>query len=288
MAAGDGEAAPAKINLSLRVRGRYADGRHRLASLMGFVELADALTYAPQGAWALACRGPEAGALPPLKDNLVWRAAALLAAHGARPLAGRIQLVKQIPVMAGLGGGSSDAAAALRLLARAWGVRAAALPPLAEQLGADVPAALLARACFVEGWGERLTPIRLPRCGVLLAVPPQRLSTRAVFDRLRTAQLGARTAAARPPKAFANVRDLCRWVSSQGNELRAVAQDLCPPVRSLLEALAGLAPAAHGMSGSGPACFALFPDAAVAQRGAAQLRRTHPDHKIWSGALRSV
>ena len=127
MAAGDGEAAPAKINLSLRVLGRYADGRHRLASLMGFVELADALTYAPQGAWALACRGPEAGALPPLKENLVWRAAALLAAHGARPLAGRIQLVKQIPVMAGLGGGSSDAAAGAAAFGARPGGRACAL-----------------------------------------------------------------------------------------------------------------------------------------------------------------
>ena len=154
-----------------------------------------------------------------------------------------------------------------------------------------MPAALLARACFVEGWGERLTPmssrraasVLLLRCGAAAAA-----FHAGGVDVCAPAQAGARTAAARPPKAFANLRDLCRWVSSQGNELRAVAQDLCPPVRSLLEALAGLAPAAHGMSGSGPACFALFPDAAVAQRGAAQLRRTHPNHKIWSGALRAA
>ena len=280
--------AAAKVNLSLRLTGRYADGRHRLASLVAFADsdsCADWLDYAPAGAWQLTCRGRFAAQLCAPPDNLVWQAAAALAHRVQRPLGGQLQLTKNLPLMAGLGGGSSDAAAALRLLARAWGASASLLPPLAEKLGADVPAALCGRSCFVQGWGEQTTPLRLPRCGLLLAAPPHRLATRAVFDAVRAADAPfSSPARLRAPEPFATVAELGAWIEAEGNDLRPAAQKLYPPLGGLLRALAGLAPAAYGMSGSGPACFALFANVGQAQRAKRALRRDFPQHWIASAA----
>lgn len=288
------ERAPAKVNLTLRLTGRYADGRHRLASLMGFAEIGDRLDYGADGAWRLSCRGPFAAglarALSAPEDNLVWRAAQALAAAHKRSLRGRLRLTKNLPLMAGLGGGSSDAAAALRLLARVWGAPASCLPALARRLGADVPAALLGRACFVQGWGEQVAPLRLPRCGLLLVAPPHGLATRTVFDAMRAAQprLHPPSAALRPPSSFTGLAQLSAFIQEHGNALLAPAQRLYPPLRQLLDALAALQSEAYGMSGSGPACFALFASRAAAERAARQLRRTHADHFITATALGSA
>ena len=290
-AADESARAAAKVNLSLRLTGRYADGRHRLASLVVFAAgddgdtCSDRLDYAPDGAWQLTCRGRFAAQLCAPQDNLVWQAAEALARRLQRPLGGRLTLTKNLPLMAGLGGGSSDAAAALRLLARVWGASASLLPPLAEKLGADVPAALYARACFVQGWGEQLTPLRLPRCGLLLVAPPHGLATGAVFDAVRATKKKFRPPTLLPaPKPFATVAELGAWIGAEGNDLRPAAQKLYPPLGALLRALAAVAPAAYGMSGSGPACFALFANVEQARRAARALRRDFPQHWVASAA----
>ena len=176
--------APAKLNLYLHVTGRRADGYHELDSLVTFTALADTLEIAPADALSLAVSGPFAEALG-TGDNLATRAAAALAERLGRPADVRIALQKRIPVAAGLGGGSADAAAVLRGLARLWGLGAAHasdLQDVALGLGADVPVCLDARAAYMAGVGEALSaPPPLPPCGVLLVNPGVPVPTGAIF-----------------------------------------------------------------------------------------------------------
>ena len=159
------EQAPAKINLTLRVRGRRADGYHELESLVAFADLADTLTLQPGGTAALEVCGPFAAASGPVADNLVLKAVAALRKGIDGLTAGRFQLEKKLPVAAGIGGGSADAAAALRLLARVNGLALddPRLSAAALATGADVPVCLAARPCIMRGLGERLSaPLALP------------------------------------------------------------------------------------------------------------------------------
>ena len=166
--------APAKLNLYLHVTGRRADGYHELDSLVTFTALTDTLEIAPADALTLSVTGPFAAALD-AGDNLATRAAAVLAERLGRPADVRIALYKRVPVAAGLGGGSADAAAVLRGLARLWGLgpeRADDIQETALSLGADVPVCLHARAAYMAGIGEALSaPPPLPPCGVLLVNP---------------------------------------------------------------------------------------------------------------------
>ncbi len=181
------EPAPAKLNLTLTIVGRRPDGYHRLDSLFVFVACADRLSYAPATDLELAVEGPFAEGLGG-SDNLVVKAAALLAAEaGLRP-AGRLLLQKHVPVAAGVGGGSADAAAALRLLNRAWDLDwpEDRLTDLAGRLGADIPACVSSRPVIARETGEALTPAPdLPPCGVLLVNPRVPTPTPAVFKRYR-------------------------------------------------------------------------------------------------------
>ncbi len=268
-----GEAAPAKVNLTLHVTGRRADGYHLLDSLVVFAGVGDRLRAAPAGTLTLAVEGPEAGALGAGGDNLVLRAARLLAdglAGEGRPRGAAIRLQKRLPVASGVGGGSADAAAALRLLARLWGVPLPAAG-LAARLGADVPACLAGVPLRMAGAGEVLSPAPpLPAgLGLVLANPRVALSTAAVFG-ARVGDFGA--PAMLPPGGWREAGALAATLRACRNDLEAPAVALCPSVADVLAAIAALPGCLLArMSGSGATCWGLFADPAKAERGAATL-----------------
>lgn len=273
------EAAPAKLNLDLRVVGRRPDGYHLLDSLVVFADLGDELTFAEAPDLRLELTGPMAGELPAGGANLVRRAAeALAAAAGVAPPRAAIRLDKRLPVAAGLGGGSADAAATLRGLGRQWGVEIGPdrLAALALGLGADVPVCLGLRPARVRGVGERLDPVRgLRPLDLVLANPRRPLATAAVFRALRLDGRGPNGSTARGS-----------WLASR-NDLEAPARALLPLIGEVLAALAAVPGCALArMSGSGPTCFGLFPDAAAARAAALGLRARHPGW--WIAACRTL
>lgn len=275
------EFAGAKVNLLLHVVGRRADGYHLLDSLAVFPAVGDTLRLAdPSAALSLELAGPFGGALAGEGDNLVLRAArALAGAAGVAPR-GRLVLEKVLPVASGIGGGSADAAAALRLLARAWGVAlpGEALAALALGLGADVPVCLASRAVRMGGVGEVLTPApALPSFGMVLVNPGVAVSTPAVFR----ARAGGFSLPADLPPAWPDVVALAADLARLGNDLEAPAMALAPAIGAVLAALRGLPGCRLArMSGSGATCFALFADAAAADAAAALLRAA-PEARGW-------
>ncbi len=216
-------------------------------------------------------RGPEAGALADEGDNLVLRAARALADAAGRAPDAVLELEKHLPVASGIGGGSADAAAALRLLNRVWrlGWAEARLAALALPLGADVPACVASRPCRMGGIGEALTPApRLPPFGIVLANPRVALATPAVFR----ARAGDFSPPAALPPGWADAPALARDLSALRNDLEAPAIALCPPVAAVLAALRALPGCLLArMSGSGATCFGLFHDAAAAEAAAHRL-----------------
>ena len=256
------EAAPAKVNLYLHIVGRRADGLHLLESLVAFADAGDVLCAEPADALSLEVVGPFARALAGEADNLVLRAARALApGRGAR-----LVLEKNLPVAAGLGGGSADAAAALRLLSRLWGVEAG-LEALAAGLGADVPVCLAGEACAVAGIGERITPLPgWPAPYLLLANPGAALRTPEVFAARQGPFRGSRP---RPQTAA----DL----TGCANDLTEAALSLAPEIAEVLAVLAALDGALFArMSGSGATCFAAFADKPARNRAREALRTRHP------------
>ena len=210
------ELAPAKVNLALHVTGRRPDGYHLLDSLVVFARVGDMLEAEPAAGVSLTLGGKFGGSLGVDGDNSVLRAAALLRPQGQ---GAALRLTKVLPVAAGLGGGSADAAAALRLLARLWG-----LPlPRAEEtlaLGADVPVCLAGRAARMRGIGERLDPVDLPPFWLVLANPGVPVSTPAVF-----AALAARENPGLPPiPALGDAAELCAWLGKTRNDLETPAR----------------------------------------------------------------
>lgn len=271
------ESARAKINLTLRVIGRRADGYHELESLVTFADVADTLTLEPGGEASLAVFGPFAGAAGSVDANLVLKAHAALAALVPGLKAGRFHLDKHIPVAAGVGGGSADAAAALRLLARANDLAFddARLMTAALRTGADVPVCLASRACVMAGVGERLSPpLDLPRLHALLVNPRVALSTRDVFAAYAVApsRLAPLGQVPRTPDA------LIVYLAGHGNDLTDAAIACAPVIGEVLTALRALPGVRLArMSGSGATCFALFASTAEAQAAAAGLGAAHPD-----------
>ncbi len=264
-------AARGKLNLYLHVTGRRADGLHNLDSLVAFAELADTLTVRPAKELSLAVDGPFAAALGPVEDNLVLRAARALAAAGRVPAAAEIRLDKRLPVAAGLGGGSADAAAALKALARQWRIDGVDIAGLAAGLGADVPACLAGVPAFIAGAGEEVSPApALPPAGVLLVNPGVALDTLEVF----AARRGAYSAADRFAAAPQGVGELAAVLKDRRNDLTQAAVQLCPQVAEVLETLAA-APGCRlaRMSGSGATCFGLFDDRRAAEAAAPALAR---------------
>ncbi|WP_376099935.1 4-(cytidine 5'-diphospho)-2-C-methyl-D-erythritol kinase [Roseomonas sp. CCTCC AB2023176] len=272
------EAAPAKVNLHLHVTGRRADGYHLLDSLVVFAAVGDTVTASPAPRLELTISGPEGDGLSAGEDNLVLRAARALAGDGAR-----LHLEKRLPVASGIGGGSADAAAALRALDRLWslGLGPEGLRDIAARLGADVPVCLASRPTVMRGIGDVALPApALPDFGILLANPRLALPTPAVF----AAREGAFTAPASLPASWPDAAAMADDLRLLGNDLEPAAVRLCPPVGEVLSALARLPGALLArMSGSGATCFSLFGSAAAAERAMTALPSTW---WRWAGALR--
>ncbi len=283
------ETARAKVNLALHVVGRRPDGYHLLDTLVVFPAIGDRLTLVPRAepGIGLTVSGPGAAALAalPASDNLVCRAFRLAARTAGRSLEAdglTVHLDKHLPVEAGIGGGSADAAAALRLAARLYGLdpSAPALLDAAASLGADVPMCLVSRPLRARGIGEAIEPLgSLPRAGILLANPGVALSTPAVFRALER----------RDNSPLGHLGDLSDYdtllavLRASRNDLEPPAGALVPAIGILLDDLRTL-PGADlcRMSGSGTTCFALFATAAAAEAAATILRAARPD--LWIAA----
>lgn len=268
------EHAPAKINLTLHVRGRRADGYHELESLVAFADLADSLSLHPGNEPALDVGGPFAAASGPAQGNLVLKAQAALAERVPGLKAGRFVLTKNIPVAAGLGGGSSDAAAALRLLARLNGLAGddARLSAAALAAGADVPVCLEGKARIMRGIGEELSAVLdLPPLPALLVNPGLPLATRDVFAKFKL-KGGGKSHADVPREREA----LIAWLAERGNDLTPAAAACIPAIDEVLAALRALPSIDLArMSGSGPTCFALFATPAAAIAAVPRLAAAH-------------
>ena len=271
------ELAAAKINLDLWVVGRRADGYHELDSLVVFAPPCDRLRLRAGGRLTLEVTGPLAGALADEPDNLVLRAARRLAARVGRDPQGRIILDKRIPVAAGLGGGSADAAATLRGLNRLWrlGLSMADLVPLAAELGADVSVCLASRPTRMRGVGDRLEPIEgLPGLALVLVNPGQPVATAAVFAGL-AGRFGPPPELGPPPDERGL---LLAWLRARANHLEAPARRLLPAIGAVLDALSSQPGCRLArMSGSGATCFGLFDDSDALAPAAARLAQAHPE-----------
>jgi 4-diphosphocytidyl-2-C-methyl-D-erythritol kinase len=272
-------AAPAKLNLYLHVLGRRADGYHLLDSLVAFADVADTVSARPAPALSLEITGTFAKALAgDPSENLVWRAATALARRAGIEPKAALKLQKTLPVASGVGGGSSDAAAALKALGELWrldlGERK--FQGLAEGLGADVPVCLFGDTAWLGGIGEAVAPARtLPPSAVVLVNPGLSLATSEVFN--------ARRGAFSEPARFETVPDdatsLARLLQARRNDLTPAAVVLAPEIAAVLRALEAEAGALIArMSGSGATCFALFADQSAARASA---RRLGAAHRAW-------
>ncbi len=279
----------AKINLTLDVLGRRDDGYHEIASLVAFAAFGDSVALEPGDGLDLAVEGPFAGALH--GDNLILKAAEAAKALKPGLLLGRFCLIKRLPVAAGLGGGSVDAAAALRLLACAnqGALSEGDLVSLAPALGSDVTVCLRSKPAMMTGRGEVVQPVTgFPSCGVLLANPGIPLSTQEVYAALAAPPLSASPTKALPPNFAGDFAKLVDYVAARSNTLEALATHLAPIIEDVLAALSHLDGARVArLSGSGPTCFALFATEDEAKRAAATLAAAHPDWWIAASALRT-
>lgn len=282
------EAAPAKVNLALHVTGRRADGYHELESLVVFAEVADELVARPAARDSLKVTGPFAAAAGNGDSNLVARAVAAFRArwpeHVRTGVA--IELVKNLPVAAGIGGGSADAAAALRLMAGLGEAEIgfADLSAVAMTLGADIPACLLSRPVEVRGVGEILHPLRaFPRLHIVLANPLVPVVTADVFRRLQSRHNPPLPAL---PAPLTRPAELALWLAETRNDLEPPAISLVPAIGGLIADLARFDGCMLArMSGSGGTVFALFASAAGAHQAAHDLRERHRDYWVAAAPL---
>jgi 4-diphosphocytidyl-2-C-methyl-D-erythritol kinase len=284
----------AKVNLTLRVVGRRVDGYHDLESVVAFADCADRLSLAPGPELDLKTTGPLAGACGETSDNLVLKAAKLLGERVPGLKVGSFTLDKVLPVAAGIGGGSADAAAALRLLARLNGLAFddARLLEVALLTGADVPVCLSSRACDMTGVGETLLPLSLPKMPCVLVNPRVAVATKDVFAELglRNGELLVGAAdviqAAAWPEDGASVEDWVEVLAENSNDLEAPATRIQPVIGEVLAALS----ATNGawlarMSGSGATCFAIYENTAEAQRASQRIQLDHPQWWVHAGVL---
>lgn len=284
------EPAPAKVNLYLHVLGKRRDGFHELQSLVAFADGGDTVSARRSDAWSLDIEGPLASPLAPeaLENNLVLQAARRLSREGigadASPAA--FTLTKNLPVAAGIGGGSADAAAALRCLRRLFGTVLGPVEAWAS-LGADIPVCLLNRPALVEGMGERLTPAaNIPSLPAILVNPGMPSSTGAVFKALN-GRFGTAMDSPLPsavdcqsPAAF------CAWLNGTRNDLTGPAVQTVPKIATVLEALAASPEALTArMSGSGATCFAVFPTTEAAAAAADELSSRFGDWWVYPTVL---
>lgn len=279
--------APAKLNLTLEILGRRADGYHELESLVVFAGVGDCLEVEAAEELSLELSGPFAAELARAEgENLVLRAARLLAAHaGVEPKA-RLRLQKNLPLGAGLGGGSSDAAVTLRALAALWGLSLSpqALASLGLSLGADLPVCLYGRSALMRGIGEKLQAAPpVPPLWVVLLNPGESLNTASVYRARRGPFSSGGEWWSRLPQDAAEVASL---LAAKRNDLEAPASRLCPSIGSLLSRLAETPGCLLArMSGSGPSCFGLYGSEKEARAAAAQLAKHRPDWWVAAAPL---
>ncbi|RXG98936.1 4-(cytidine 5'-diphospho)-2-C-methyl-D-erythritol kinase [Bradyrhizobium zhanjiangense] len=288
------EEGRAKVNLSLRVVGRRADGYHDLESVVAFADCADRLTLEPGGELKLTATGPLAAACGDTADNLVLKAAKLLAEAVPGLKLGAFVLDKVLPVAAGIGGGSADAAAALRLLARLndLSLDDSRVQKVALATGADVPVCLQSRACDMTGVGEQLLSLALPSMPCVMVNPRVPVATKDVFKALglRNGELlvGVTDVIRAPawPEEGASIADWVDVLETVPNDLEAPAMRIEPVIGEVLQALrdsAGVKLAR--MSGSGATCFAIYGAPAEAHTAAEKIRRDHPGWWVHAGTL---
>jgi 4-diphosphocytidyl-2-C-methyl-D-erythritol kinase len=288
------EEGRAKVNLSLRVTGRRVDGYHDLESVVAFADCADHLTLQPGPELSLKTIGPLAQACGDISDNLVLKAAMLLAARVPDLKVGAFTLDKVLPVAAGIGGGSADAAAALRLLAKLNNLALddPRLREVALETGADVPVCLASHACDMTGVGETLLPLNLPKIPCVLVNPCVPVATKDVFEALglRNGELlvGATDVLRGTdwPEPGASVEDWVEVLSASSNDLEEPATRIQPVIGEVIAALS----ATNGawlvrMSGSGATCFAIYENTADGGRAAEKIRSEHPDWWVHAGVL---
>jgi 4-diphosphocytidyl-2-C-methyl-D-erythritol kinase len=285
----------AKVNLTLRVMGRRFDGYHDLESVVAFADCADRLSLAAGSKLSLRTTGPLAQACGETSENLVIKAAQLLGERVPDLRLGEFTLDKVLPVAAGIGGGSADAAAALRLLARLNGLALddPRLIEVAQLTGADVPVCLASRACVMTGVGETQPPLSLPKMPCVLVNPGVPVATRDVFEALglRNGELlvGATDVILQDgswPDEGASLEDWVETLAASANDLEAPATRIHSVVGEVISALN----ATNGawlvrMSGSGATCFAIFENTADAARAAEKIRRDHPGWWVHAGVL---
>ena len=271
--------APAKINLFLHITGKREDGYHALQSLMVFADVGDDLEFFIQDEFEVEVSGLFADALPESKENLVYKAAQLLAEEYKTQLRGKIVLIKNLPIASGIGGGSADAAAALKGLVRLWNLPddAARLQNIAAQLGADVPACLYGEAVWAEGIGDKLTPAPdVPPLHLVLVNPRVATATPAVFKNFK------KSFSAPVKIEPLDIEGLkhCR------NDLTEAAVAVTPEIRAVMAAIASTDHCLfHRLSGSGATCFGVYEDEISAKMAAIALKKIHPTWWIQSANI---
>ncbi|MCH8183023.1 MAG: 4-(cytidine 5'-diphospho)-2-C-methyl-D-erythritol kinase [Proteobacteria bacterium] len=278
-------AARAKVNLYLHVLGKRADAYHDLDSLVVFAEFGDEIEAASAPDLSLQVIGPFADQVPQSTGNLVLRAAGRLRAAARTGAGAGITLTKRLPVAAGLGGGSADAAAALHALCELWEIEPTRvdLRKIAAALGADVPVCLAGRASLIRGRGEDIVPApALPPCHFVLANPGVALGTAEVFAR----HDGAGSGKAPLEGPFPDACALARALSERRNDLEPAARALAPAIGETLRLIAETPGCLLArMSGSGATCFGLFENSIDAEAAAGIVRRSEPDWWIEATAM---
>ena len=280
-------AAPAKINLFLHVTGRQDDGHHLLESLVVFTETGDRLFVEEGEGLILSITGPFAQGLTAGSDNLVLVAADALQRESSTVLGAHITLEKNLPVSSGIGGGSADAAAALRVLSVLWDVdlSISRLMDIGLAIGADVPVCINSHSAIMSGIGEILENVDPPpHCGVVLVNAEEGVATPAVFN--------ARTAPFSDPRTWRTPKhfeDFVKALETRKNDLSGSARSLSPVIGNVLAALSGTTSCALArLSGSGGTCFGLYADTNAADEAAAAIKASHPEWWCLSTVFRQT
>lgn len=274
--------APAKVNLTLHILGRRSDGYHELESLVAFADIGDELTLDLSAPPGLSIDGPFAKDCGDVADNLVLRASNLLQKNFSELRLGAFHLIKNLPVAAGLGGGSADAAAALRLLAKANDLQFnhPAILQAAEATGADVPVCLASIPAIMRGKGELIEPVHIPCLNALLVNCGAALSTKDVFAKFSGGTVEQEIHEALPHDYDA----LIKWLRKHGNDLAVAAQSLCPELYQVEATLQKVNATLVRLSGSGTTIFGVYENAELAQKAARMLQVDYPDW--WVKAVR--
>ena len=288
--------ANAKINLNLSVLGKRADGYHALDSLVTFAVLGDELSVSSSDELTLTYEGAFASDLQDSfvheSDDLVLKAATALQQESGTSMSAALQLTKSVPLGAGLGGGSADAAACLRLLNSFWKLdwSMEALMTLGANIGSDIPACLMNAPCRMTGRGEHVTKIdMLPILFCVLVNPGVHLSTAEIFRKLNTSKIDADTR--NTPKEelpdLTTYEALYNYLQNTGNDLLSPAMEIAPSIGLVLDAISNTGADISAMTGSGSTCFGLFKDEVSAHHAKEQLKELFPDYWVEATALKT-